>query len=184
MGASRATLRLAAAVAVPAVLVAGCGRGAPKLVAPTPVPVSLVPSSLSNGDFTLAEYDKAKKDFADAGPKSLVSDGRLWEIRQGSTLVGTLQVSTLKPKIDIAHVSTRKAIIDQVMPGAPITIKVNGITIASTTTTDKSTYVWFGQELFELLQLKGNNIDPEKVLDELIGFQKPSGKLVVRRAKH
>ena len=181
---SRATLRLAVAAVLPVVLAAACGRGAPKLVAPTPVPVSLIPPTLSNGDFTLTEYGKATKDFADAGPKSLVSDGRLWEIRQGSTLVGALQVSTLKQKIDVSRSSTRKAIIDQVMPGAPITVKVSGVSIASTTTTDKATYVWFGRQMFELLQLKGNNIDPEKVLDELIGFQKPSGKLVVRRAKH
>jgi len=42
---------------------------------------------------------------------------------------------------------------------------------------DKVVYIWFGRDLFEVLQLKRSASDPidaEKVLAELIGFQTAS----------
>ena len=78
-------------------LVAGCGGGATlKAAAPAAVDPSLAPPVLAGQGLTLSEFLPARASFAKAGATSLVSDGRLWQLRQGSNLVGTLQISTVK----------------------------------------------------------------------------------------
>jgi hypothetical protein len=45
------------------------------------------------------------------------------------------------------------------------------VPVVAVATEDKVVYLWFGASMFEVLQVKGNGIDPEKVLGELLAFQ-------------
>jgi len=174
--------RIIGLVAV-ALLVAGaaCGGGSKAAEAPKSVPVNAVPATLGgtpeSPEFTLAEFADARKDFAKAGSRTMVADGRLWEIRKGATLIGTLQISTVKPKVDLTHKKERDKIVDLVMNGGITTIKVRDIEVATSTEAQKTTYLWFGKQLFEYLQIKGADVKPEAVLRRLLTFQKPTGEL-------
>lgn len=159
----------------------GCGGGA-ALRVPMAVPVDLVPATLPDptdlqSGFTLAEYQDARKQFGDAGTRSLVEDGRLWEVRRGANLIGTLEVGTLKPKADVAKADNRKKLIGLIIPGAFTTINVQRVSVVRAATDDKTTYLWFGQGLFELLEIKGAKVEPEQLMRSLIAFQLPTGKL-------
>ena len=174
-------MRRALATVVAAVTLASvagaCGGGKGKVVAPPAVPVELAPPTIAP-DLTLSPYDKARKAFARAGSESLVADGRLWEIRKGATLVGTLQISTVKPQdVSLAKSKQRKSILDTVMTGSAYdTIDVHGVQVASATAGDKSLFVWFGTNLFEVLQVKSTKLNPEDVVTGVVDFQKASGK--------
>jgi len=166
----RAVALVVAAVAVTFPL-AACGGGGSSTAVPTKVSTSLIPSSLSSGKLALAEDKSAHKRFASAGSDSLVSDGRLWAVRDGNRLVATLQVSTLAPKVDLADKKSKASLVASILPGTRESFEVGDVRVVSVSTEDKVVYLWFGASMFEVLQVKGNGIDPEKVLGELLAFQ-------------
>lgn len=161
-------------VMVAVALVGGaCGGGGDEArTAPPPeVPVALVPTALSNGTLTLTEDDQARETFSKLGDRALVADGRLWQVRQGDRLVATLQVSTVKDKVDLAENDQRAAIVKHILPGARQEIEVNGVTVWMSEANDKSVFIWFAQDLFQVLQVKSTKLDPEAVVSDLVAYQ-------------
>jgi len=162
-----------------ALVLAACGSASPggRLVAPDAVPTELVPPTLE-GNLTLGEYLPGRQAFAQAGPASLVSDGRLWAIRRGETLVGTLQISTVKRDVSVTSPRDHQAILDGVMTGISYqTVDVGGIKVAASSSADRTLYLWFGPKLFEVLQLKGTRVDPDSVAADVISYQLSTGRL-------
>jgi hypothetical protein len=173
----RRSVRVAPAVVVlglVAVLVGACGGGdggAASAAPPPKVPLALVPPAFSAGELTVSEDSQARKAFTELGDNALVADGRLWQIRQAERLVATLQVATVKSKVDLSDAEQRRSIVNHILPGARQEIDVNGVTVSSSDANDKTVYVWFGRDLFQVLQVKSTKIDPEAVVTELVGFQ-------------
>lgn len=167
--------RLTAVVIIVALVGAGCGGGGGvEERAPSEVSLELVPDTLNGGAFVLAEDDKARDAFSTMGPDALVADGRLFAIRDGERLVGTLQLSTMKTKVDLTEEDNRASVINNVIPGGRETISVGPISVIQTLGQDKTVFLWFGRDMFQVLQLKptkASPFEPEKVLSEIITFQ-------------
>jgi hypothetical protein len=167
--------RLVAAVVAAAALAAGCGNGDGNADrAPAEVALELVPDAVNAGAFVLAEDDAARDAFTTLEQHALVADGRLFAIRDGERLVGTLQLSTMKPKVDLTDPDQRESVISNVIPGARETISVGPIPVIQSAGADKTVFLWFGQEIFQVLQLKptkASPFDPEKILAEIITHQ-------------
>ena len=162
--------------AVAATGLSACGTAAPKLVA-AKVPLMLVPTTLPGG-LNLAEYPGDRQAFANAGKDSLVADGRLWEIHQGHLLVGTLELATVVTDVSLVNRGDRSQILDGAMIGAvPLSIEVDGVGVAVSSAPERTLYVWFGHSVFEVLQLDDQRIDPETVLNDVIGYQQGTGLL-------
>lgn len=162
--------RLAAVALVLAA--AACGGSNDVVAGPPPrVPVALAPPSLTGGSLTLSEDDQATEAFSQLGDRALVADGRLWQIRHEDRLVATLQISTVKPKVDLADAEQRTAIVNHILPGTRVEIDVNGLAMWVSDSNDKTVYVWFGRDLFQVLQVKSTTIDPEAVVSDLVDFQ-------------
>lgn len=162
--------------AVALVLGAGCaGADGDPLPSgsPSQVPEGLVPDSLAIGDLRVRPYggEEAQKAFVEAGEEALVADGKLWEIREGETLVGVLQISTLKNRVDLTEEDAREAILRGVLAGGTRSIEVQGMTVFLSETEDQTKYLWFGRRLFEVLTIKASRVEPEPVLEELLRFQ-------------
>jgi hypothetical protein len=150
----------------------GGGAGGRASAGPPPkVPLTLVPPGFTTGGLTVTEDAQARKAFTKLKDNALVADGRLWQIRQADRLVATLQVATVKTKVDLANADQRRSIVNHNLPGARQEIDVNGVTVATSDANDKTVYVWFGRELFQVLQVKSTKIDPEAVVTELVGYQ-------------
>lgn len=166
---------LRAALVALAIVVGACGDGGGSedgATAPPPkVPVALVPPSIASGALTVTEDGQAKEAFTKLGDNALVADGRLWQFRQDDRLVATLQVSTVKAKVDLADDEQRRSIVRHILPGTRRDIEINGLTVSMSDSNDKTVYVWFGRELFQVLQVKSTKLDPEAVVTELVGFQ-------------
>jgi hypothetical protein len=156
---------------------AACGGADAPLTAPARVPLNLVPTVLSDG-VTIGEYKPARSRFAKAGETSLIADGRVWAIRRGQTLVGTLQASTVKNDVSLANAEDRKAVIDGVMLGQRYeTLFVGDLKVLSSTAADRSVYLWFGANLFEVLQVKAGKVEPDAVAGDIIEYQLTAGLL-------
>jgi hypothetical protein len=150
--------------------------------------VALAPSALLSGSLKVGLDAKAEKAFKRIAPKALIADGHLWTIRgAGDRLVGTLQVATLRPDVDVSYREDRDSVIDTVLPGARASITVAGVDVTRSKGDDQKTvFVWFGDGLFQVLQLKPSRavpFDPEALLTEVVTYQEaqPEWKPVPKR---
>lgn len=165
---------LAAAFALSLMAACGGGGGGDSKTTPPPpkVPAQLVPLELSGAGVVLSEDASAKKAFRRVAQRALIAEGRLWQLRQTGRLVGTLQVASMKTKVDLREEDQREAIVSSVLAGSRQEIDVDGLPVFANQSDDKTVYVWFAKGIFEVLQLKGAKAAPEQVLTELIAFQR------------
>jgi hypothetical protein len=176
--------RLQRLLVVAALAAGACGssQAAPMLLAP--VPDDLVPPQLpgSAGDvaLTLSEYAPGAKRIDNAGSRSMVARGRVFEVRRGDTLVGALQIATLRSKVDVSSERQRDKLASLIVSGAIQKIRVSGVEVVAAQTADKVVFLWFGDQLFEVLQVKGDGLKPEQMLKDILDFQKPTGHLRIR----
>lgn len=161
-------------VLVLAVLVplAACGGGSGKKVeAALPVPVEIVPTTLTDFGLTLQpNTDQETADaFTTAGPNALVGDGKVWELRAADRLVGALQLSTLKSRVNPAREADRKAVLGQILPGTNERIDIAGQPVwTAKGSQTKAMYVFFGAHSLGILQLKGKGLEVDRISADLI----------------
>ena len=164
--------RLLATIAL-LVLLGACGEDEPPAALPIDVPDGLVPAAVQDGKFAFfeSELPSVRKAFTDGGPDSLAADGRLWELRLGDRLVGALQMTSLMPEVDLANPDHRKKIVGQLLPTARDQFEVSDVTVFSSAARDKNIYLWFSQDIYAVLTLKGGSedeLDPERILSEVV----------------
>lgn len=135
--------------------VVACGGGGGKTVAPAEVDPKLAPTAL---DANLKLYENRDRRtihaFANAGKRSLVADGRIWEIRRADRLIGTLQIATVLPEVDLMKSNLRDSLVRQILPGSLSSIRIGDVEVFTSEVNGKAVYVWFGKRLFEVLQLR------------------------------
>ena len=151
---------------------AACGDKS-ATVAPSEVDPKLAPSAL---DTNLKLYENRDRHtiraFANAGKRSLVADGRIWEIRRADRLIGTLQISTVLPEVDLEKDKLRDSMVRQILPGSLSSIRIGDVEVFTSEVNGKAVYVWFGKRLFEVLQLRDRAIkDFEPLATQVIDHQ-------------
>ena len=167
----RRTIVVALAVGV----LAGCGSGDyVPTAAPPAVDESLAPATVGEN---LALHESTAKEtvraFANVGEHSLVSDGRLWEIRRADRLIGALQLTTVLPDVELTREKTRSAIVSQILPGSSSRIRIGDEEVYTTTVNDKAVFVWFGRDIYVVLQIKDRELDGkyDAIAEEVISHQ-------------
>lgn len=170
---TRATRSLAGlGLALAGLLTAACGGDGDAAVAPAPVPDDLAPDTVLDGLLVIENRDEATLEaFASADETTLVSDTRLWEVRRGQRLVGTLQISSVLPEVDLLDEDIRDRMVGQIILGQSSRIRIGDVEVFTTTSNDKTVFVWFGEEVFEVLQTKDRELDPEALATAIIDFQ-------------
>jgi hypothetical protein len=83
-------------------------------------------------------------------------------------------MSTLATKVDLADKKERESLEASILPGTKEHFDVGGVPVVQVATEDKVVYLWFARSMFQVLQIKGKGVDPEKVLGELLAFQTSS----------
>lgn len=164
-------VRRGAALLALAIGLSACGsHPAAPIVAP-PVPETSVPPRVdASGGLAVVPNRTSEigQAFRSVGKTSLVTDGKVWEVRQGDRLVGLLELASLRARADTRKEADRRAIRQQILPGEPAELDFGGVPVYQTSDGTRSVYLWFGRQVFGALQLKGK-IDPDAVANELIG---------------
>ncbi|HET6909489.1 MAG TPA: hypothetical protein VFH54_09140 [Mycobacteriales bacterium] len=150
----------------------GCGQA--RQAAPQPVPVSLAPTALLHDSLhlyrntapdTLAAFHEDRRD-------ALISDGKLWEIRRVDRLIGTLEIATVKPDVNLAKSSVRDSFTAPILVGSKSDIRLAGQEVETVQSDDGvGTVVWFGKGLFEVLQVKDTIVTGAQLAQAVIEFQ-------------
>lgn len=170
---ARRTLPVRLAALLCAFALTACGGEADLDVAPKRVPDDLVPGQyLDEGLLALENTDESTLDaLANAKDTTLAADTRVWEIRRGQRLVATLQISSVLPKVDLLDESVRDRFVGQVIPGQVSRLRTGDVEVFTTSVDDKTTYLWFGSELFQILQTKDRALQPEQLLAAVVAYQ-------------
>ena len=165
-------MRAVVIAALLAGVLSGCAKEVP--VAPVPVPTLLAPGTVLGGTLQL-HLNSAKETraaFHQDDHLSLISDGQLWEIRRADRLIGTLQIATVKPGIDLTRGSVRDHFTKPILVGATSTIRLAGQEVSTVTRSDGvSTMVWFGKGLFEVVQVKDPVVTGAQLAQAIIEHQ-------------
>jgi hypothetical protein len=160
------------AALVAAALVTGCGRHSP--AAQRPVPAALAPATVLNGDLQLHlnAAPETVAAFHQDDHLSLISDGQLWEVRRNDRLIGTLEIATVKPSVDLTRISVREHLTSPILVGATSTLRLSGQEVSTVTRSDGvSTLVWFGKGLLEVVQLKDPTVTGPQLAQAIIEYQ-------------
>lgn len=141
------------------VVASACGDDE-ELADPTPVDVALAPATIPP-DLTLHENrDPATVEtFANPSENTIVADARIWEIRRVDRLIGTLQITTLLPDIELTELSTRLKLVRQILASEPVSIRIGNTEVYQVRVGDKATFVWFGEHMMEVMQLRERGLE-------------------------
>lgn len=165
-------VRLLPILLLPLAVLGACGDGKAEVVPPATVPADLAPETVLDGLLMIENRDPSTLEALAATDEStLVSDTRVWEIRRGQRLVGTLQISSVLPRVDLLDQDVRDRFVSQVILGQSSRIRSGDVEVFTTTTNDKTVFLWFGETLFEVLQTKDRELDPEALLAAIIEYQ-------------
>ena len=153
-------------------LVSGC-QDKPK-AAPRPVPTALAPKSVIGG--TLGLYlntaPGTERAFRQDADKSLIDQGKLWEIRRKDRLIGTLEIATVKPDVNLAKDNVRRQFTAPILVGARNDIRVLGQEVDMVQGEGGlSTLVWFGKGLFLVLQVKDQVVSAPDLAQAILEHQ-------------
>lgn len=172
-------LSVAASLMTFLILATACGSETRVSARPAEVPKGLVPQAIQAGNLNFYEstIPGVQEAFSDAGPESLVADGELWELRSGDRLVGTFQLTTLVPEVNLDQKKWREQILRRLIPTSTDRLLVSDVPVWTNSSQDRYLYLWFGRDIFALLILKGREeeINPEAVLDEVVAFVTSAG---------
>jgi hypothetical protein len=151
-----------------------CGDAPAAEVVPVAFDRALAPPAIG-ADLKL--YENSDEDtlaaFANVGERSVMADGDVWEIRRADRLIGTLQIGSVVPDVDLQDLETRRSLVSQILASEPVSIRIADIEVYSVVTEDKATYVWFGAELFEVLQVRDRTLqDFEPIVTAVIEHQR------------
>ena len=164
-------MRAVAAVALAAVLLTGCAKD--PVAAPRPVPTVLAPTTVLGGTLGLHLNTAAATEaaFKQGAKDSLIDDGRLWEVRRKDRLIGTLEIATVKPKVDLAKEDKRADFTTPILVGARSDIRVLGQEVSLVENEGGlSTLVWFGKGLFVVLQVKDKLVKGPDLAKDVIAY--------------
>jgi hypothetical protein len=167
-------IRRSLLLVVVALAAAACGGGDDgPTIAPAAVEAALAPDEVGDGlRLHPNETEETLTAFANAGERSLVADGRIWEIRRADRLVGTLQISTVLPDVDLSKPELKDALVRQIIPGSLTSIRIGSTEVFTAVVDEKAVFVWFGKGLYEVLQLKDRTIeDFEAIATDVIEHQ-------------
>jgi hypothetical protein len=154
-------------------LLVGCGRNS-EPAEPAAVSAALAPAGVLDDLKLYENTDRSTlRAFANAGETSLVADGKVWEIRRADRLVGTLQISTVLPAVDLTDERERAAIAGQIVNGEVLRLRIRDVEVYSTVVNDKATFLWFGLDVLEVMQIKDRALADryEDVATQIIDHQ-------------
>lgn len=162
-----------------ALVLSGCGETTDTTRSVAAVPERVAPETIQDGTLGVVRSpsEGPREALQSVRGKALVSGVTLWEIRRldrSAELVGALQVSSVKPSVDLDDASQQRAILRGVLTDRPQVIRVEEVEVQVSRASKKATYLWFWrrQGLFSVLQLKTQRVDGEAILSEIIAFQR------------
>ena len=164
----------AAASAILAVLtLGGCAPQPPQAQSPIRFPNPLLPATVL--DFALEHQTSLEGEYAKPGKAALVSRGKVFTVRSGEAIQGSVQIALLKPDVDGRDWKVRRNIERGLGPSEGYrTIRYGTARVRAIELAEQRIFLWFPPDVnvMELFIMRKNFAEAEQVVLELIRYQR------------
>jgi len=146
-------------------------RGADRPVSAGPaLPTRIAPATLGNLRF-VPELD-AQKAYAAAGSTSLATDGRVFSIRQGDVVQGSLQVAGFVPDVDVRSRRVRQQVLAGLGSGRFTPTRIGEERVFRIRLPEQTLLLAFGRDgrSYSLMVTRAAFRDAERVFASLLAF--------------
>lgn len=157
-----------------AMLMSGCAQqaGLEGASAPVSYPDRIAPEAPD----TLLGYKfqrelEAESAYTNVGNRALVSDGRVWTVRKGEVVEGSLQVSLLRKDLDGRDASVQ-AQVEKGLGGAFQDEQIGYVTLRTRNLPEQRLYLWFPPErnVMVLMVFRKKFADGPRVARAVLGY--------------
>jgi hypothetical protein len=138
------------------------GGGVPGRVAPGRV-----------GDVELRPEPTVEKAFAEAGPSTILAEGRLLSVRRGDDLEGSLQVAAFKPGITAAEGRVRRAVVKSIGRGQFRLTRIGSLRAYVLDLPEQRFLLWFPPDgrSYDLLVTRSTFDQADRLLTQVVAYQ-------------
>jgi transglutaminase-like putative cysteine protease len=150
-----------------------CAPGAPRAESPIRFPDPLVPERVL--DFPLEHQQAVESEYAKPGSAALVSRGKVFTVRKGPSIQGSVQISLLKPDVDGRAWQVRRSIERNIGPSEGFrTIRFGTVRLRAIELAEQRIFLWFPPDVnaMELFIMRKGFAEAEAVVLELIRYQR------------
>jgi hypothetical protein len=163
----------AALVLVATLLIGGCG-GSALAEAPSTYPDPLVPVRVLD-QYDLEGRPEVAEEFERPGDAALVTGGKVFTIRSGDTIQGSVQISTFRRDVDTDDWKVRVGIEGDLGSSQAFRTQHFGtVRLRVLQTAEEQIFLWFPPErnVMELFIMRKGFEDATKVVRAIIAFQR------------
>jgi transglutaminase-like putative cysteine protease len=169
----RRRLAAVASAIVAVVMLGGCVPGPQLAESPIRFPDPMVPPTVLG--FPLERQATVEAQYAKPGDAGLVSEGRVYTIRKGASIQGSVQISLLKPDVDGRSWKVQSSVERGLGSEEGFrTIHAGTVRLRTIDLSEQRIYAWFPPELnvMELFIMRKGFEEAEQVVLELIKYQR------------
>lgn len=150
-------------------LVSGCGQSAPP--SPPPLPERLVPASA--GDYVFQREPSAERAFTEAGSRSLVTHGRVFTVRRGSEVLGSVQAAQFLPSVAADRKAAQRALRRALGSGRVTRLRLGSVVVDQIQSGESQILLYLppGGGYYELLDARAGFTDAERVFLAVLNYQ-------------
>lgn len=134
--------------------------------APADIPVDAVPTTI--GGLTSAPEDITPLVKKHLGPKSYLTSTRLWSLRDGQRLRGTLQVGKLVPDAEPRSREFQRLVVARIGQAGARRRVVGDTSLWVTVSNEQALYIWFRPQHVLILSVAGDFPKPRALLREAL----------------
>jgi hypothetical protein len=165
-------LPAAAGLAVAIALVAlPTGRSDVSATRAAGVPGRVAPARV--GEVELRPEPTVEKAFAEAGPSTILAEGRLLSVRRGDDLEGSLQVAAFKPGITAAEGRVRRAVVRSIGRGQFRLTRIGSLRAYVLDLPEQRFLLWFPPDgrTYDLLVTRSTFDQADRLLTQVVAYQ-------------
>ena len=152
-------------------LMMGCSSNDQPIVTSHALPSKLAPSAI--GQYELRREPKAEVAYKRAGSSALVNQGRVFTIRRGSVIEGSLQLAPFKKDVDLGDPEVKDAILRSIGSGQFTLKRLGSERVWSMQQPEQQVLLWFapGGAYMQLLVGRKSFADAGKVFLDVLRFR-------------
>ncbi|MGH2808315.1 MAG: transglutaminase domain-containing protein, partial [Actinomycetota bacterium] len=145
--------RIASGLFLVMLLLASCGFGAVPVAGPAELPDRLVPDRI--GRFTIQREPDAEKAFEQVGSDSLVHEGRVYTVRDGSDILATFQAGSFESIARTNETAIRAGITENIGAGSFEVTRIGADPVNLLSLPGRRVLLWFAYDGDFYLLLEG-----------------------------
>ena len=153
-------------------VLSSCGFGSVPPAGPAELPERLVPERI--GKFTIQREASAERAFEQVGKDSLVYEGRVYTVRDGSDILATFQAGAFESAARTNETAIRAGITENIGAGSFEVTRIGADPVNVLTLPGRRVLLWFAYDgdFYQLLEAIEDFDEADEVFGAILAYQR------------